>query len=175
MTRLLICCSGIHAPGLPALALSALRRSVGRWNAYGLACLCLAAVPVWGEAATTEILVRLAPGADVRAFARERKLEFLYTLRSDPDMHVVRAGSELEAEKVVATQASSASKAGAVVGADPLRDAWLNSVTGNTREAFVPNDPYYPANSPTNFPGFPGARGLEPGHHGLGGNDRHRG
>ena len=153
MTRLLICCSGIHAPGLPALALSALRRSVGRWNAYGLACLCLAAVPVWGEAATTEILVRLAPGADVRAFARERKLEFLYTLRSDPDMHVVRAGSELEAEKVVATQASSASKAGAVVGADPLRDAWLNSVTGNTREAFVPNDPYYPANSPTNFPG----------------------
>lgn len=147
-----MCCSRIHAHGLPALA-SALRRTAGRWKAYGLACLCLVAAPVWGEAATTEILVRLAPGADVRVFARERKLEFLYTLRSDPDMHVVRAGSALEAEKVVSSQTGSPPKAGAVVGANPLQDAWINSVTRNMREAFVPNDPYYPGNNPTNFPG----------------------
>jgi subtilisin family serine protease len=153
MRRSFIYCCGISTLGLLAPALPAPQRVGSRWKAYGLACLLLAAVPVWGDAGTTEILVRLAPGADARAFAHEQKLEFLYTLRSDPDMHVVKAGSALEAEKVVASRNSSAPKAGAVVGANPLQDAWLNSVTRNAREAFVPNDPYFAANTPTNFPG----------------------
>ena len=127
--------------------------AVCRWTACVLACLCLAALSGRAAEATTEILVRLAPGTDARAFARERNLEFLYTLRSDPDMHVVKAGTAPEAEKVVASQTRFAPKARAAVAANPLRDAWLNNQARNVREAFVPNDPYYPANSPTNFPG----------------------
>ena len=118
-----------------------------------LACLCLAALPARAAEATTEILVRLAPGTDARAFARERNLELLYTLRSDPDMHVVKAGTALEAEKVVASRIRSAPKARAAVAASPLRDAWLNRLASKVFDAFVPNDPYYPANHPTNFPG----------------------
>ena len=76
--------------------------AICRWTACILACLCLAALPGRAAEATTEILVRLAPGTDARAFARERNLELLYTLRSDPDMHVVKAGTAPEAEKVVA-------------------------------------------------------------------------
>jgi len=127
--------------------------AVCRWTACVLACLCLAALPARAAEATTEILVRLAPGTDARAFARERNLEFLYTLRSDSDMHVVKAASAIEAEKVVASQTRSAPKAGAAVAANPLRDAWLNRVAPKVLKAFVPNDPYYPSNNPATFPG----------------------
>ena len=124
-----------------------------RWTACVLACLCLAALPARAAEATTEILVRLAPGTDARAFAREQSLEFLYTLRSDPDMHVVKAGTALEAEKVVASRIRSAPKTRAAVAANPLREAWLNNLARNVHKAFVPNDPYYPAINPTNLPG----------------------
>ena len=127
--------------------------AICRWTACILACLCLAALPGRAAEATTEILVRLAPGTDARAFARERNLELLYTLRSDPDMHVVKAGTAPEAEKVVASRTHSAPKARAAVTANPLRDAWLNNLARNAREAFVPNDPYYLAINPTNLPG----------------------
>ena len=103
--------------------------AVCRWTACVLACLCLAALPARAAEATTEILVRLAPGSDARAFARERNLEFLYTLRSDPDMHVVKAGTAPEAEKVVASRTRFAPKARAAVATNPLRDAWLNRVS----------------------------------------------
>jgi subtilisin family serine protease len=129
------------------------RRASGLWRAWALACLGVAGLSAWAQEPVTEILVRLEPGTDARAFAQERGLEFRYTLRSDPDMHVVQAGSARAAAAVVVSRGSAGAQAGPRVAANPLREAWLNSPVRNVRQAFVPNDPYFAANNPAGFPG----------------------
>ena len=129
------------------------RVAFSRWQAGALGGLCLAALSAWAQEPVTEILVRLEPGSDARAFARAHNVVLRYALRSDPDMHVVKAGAARAAAAVVASRTNAAAKVGAQVAANPLREAWLNKRVHYVRDAFVPNDPYFPANHPANFPG----------------------
>ena len=135
-------------------------RPAGLRRASVWACLLLAALPAWVGAQTAEILVRLAPGTDARAFAGERGLVFLHTLRSDPDMHVLRGRSADESRAWVAAWRASGRRLAlrpAVlappVGASPVLEAWLNERTRHVRMAFIPDDPYFPADHPAGFPG----------------------
>lgn len=89
-----------------------------------------------------ELLVFLRPGGAPARFAG-LGLRVRRGLRSRRDAWVLRAASP-----------EAAARALARLRLDPTVEAvYLNPRTDNVRNAFVPNDPFFPENSPPGFPG----------------------
>lgn len=112
-----------------------------------------AAVPQPETNATREILVRLAPGTDPKAFAQRQGLAYQRTLVSDPDLHVLTAESQEKAAALVNSVKTLSLTRGLVPADTSLRNAWINKLSLNKSMAFVPNDPYFPNDNPPGFPG----------------------
>lgn len=104
------------------------------------------------ETALPEVIVLLKPGTDREVFARDHGLTVGRTLRSDPDGVIFSAPG--------VAQAAAARLAAAE---DPrVRAAFLNHRSSKIKHPFVPNDPYYPQNSPPGG-GFDGQWHLDNG------------
>lgn len=93
---------------------------------------------------TDELLVFLAPGEDVRGFAREQGLKVKHGLRSDPDAFVLTCPSAAAARQIRE----------AMRGDGRVRAIYVNQRTRYVKMAFVPNDPYFHRNTPS--VGWPG-------------------
>jgi subtilisin-like proprotein convertase family protein len=92
---------------------------------------------------SSELLIQFKPGTDVQEFALRRGLTIKQTLRSDPNMHVLKAVSAEAAQQEMA----------ALYGVEAVQAAYFNLPSLNVRTSFTPNDPYYNAGNPTTFPG----------------------
>jgi len=93
---------------------------------------------------TAEVLVFLDSGTDAADFARRRGLQLERRLRSGGHLAVLRTASPQAARALCAR----------LEGDPAVRAAFVNRRTAYWRMAFVPNDPYFPRNSPS--PGWPG-------------------
>jgi len=93
--------------------------------------------------AKSQLVVTLEPGMNPDTFARDHGLGFVRRLRSDLDTVVLRAAGP-----------DAAAKAKGELLKDPrVRTAFQNRPAGKIKH-YVPNDPYYPVNTPTSaFPG----------------------
>ena len=112
-----------------------------RARGLGLMVCVLAALSMSAFATmtgTSEVLVFFEPGADTTALALQAGLSFQYSLKS-ADAAVFRADSAEAAAQFVRTAASRAG----------VRSAYLNDAAGPTTSSFVPNDPYFHKETPT--------------------------
>lgn len=92
---------------------------------------------------TERLLVYLQPGGDPAAYARANGLRLVRTLRNDPDAHVFTA-ADIPAARAQVKRGK----------ADPLvRRVFPDARVRRAKYAWVPDDPYYPDNSPPGFPG----------------------
>jgi len=92
---------------------------------------------------TNEVLLFLNPGADPVAVGRDLQIEPLRSATAQPDIWIFRAGS-----------VDAALKARAAAARDPrVATALINRKVHPSRY-FIPNDPYYPPNTPV--AGWPG-------------------
>jgi subtilisin family serine protease len=92
---------------------------------------------------SSELLIQFKPGTEVREFAQRRGLTLKHTLRSDPNMHVLKAESPEAAQREMAT----------IFGEAAVQAAYFNTPSLNVRMNFVPNDPYFHPGNPATFPG----------------------
>jgi subtilisin family serine protease len=98
-----------------------------------------------GAEETSEVLVFVEPGTDIKEFAAAHGLTVLYGLRSDPNAYVLGAAGPDVAVTAARTMPTSDSR---------VRHAYLNERTQHVRMAFVPDDTYFHKDTPE--PGWPG-------------------
>ncbi len=102
---------------------------------------------------TSEVLVFLQPGTDVKQFAQDHGMVLRRALRSGANAYVLAASSVAAAREAEAIGAATDGR---------VRAAYVNRRTHYVRMAFVPDDPYFPKDRPSE--GWPGQWHLVNGH-----------